>query len=652
MNFCKFLMLGLIVALLASCSTVSERSTKKVSSVDKSQSIETTFSSDYYLDKAAKSYTKTGDISLRNQWLLKAAETFQLEDSCPKSIKLLRVIEPELQDNLQQTQSKLIRAECYLRLPTPAVEQAQSLILKMAQQIGFDKRIHRLKVQLYSQQKQWLKASNGVLLTSADIDEQSNEIWALLQNLSLPQLEEARLREDQLQAWLQLSIIVRRYALIPEDLRYAVVEWQSRFFNHPLSQTLPAEISQALNLQPLSVGKIAVLLPLSGRLASRGQAIKEGILAAYLNNLDRVKLPVSTVVQDPNSVPEATDQTLTATGAAWPTEYALQQIRFFDSALKTPEEMNALVGNSDFVIGPLLKEKVSGLLELLPANKPILALNRVEQDLHPPALLEQEQREVYYFALAPEDEALHLARHIRDKGFKRPIIFTANGSTTQRMADAFVKEWQASDDSPLYISPDLATFTSNKDMRRQVSALLDVSQSKARIKQLENLATQQVYGVERNRRDIDAIVLFANPAQTELLNPIIESSLSPFARRTLSVFASSRSYSRDLSKNHLRDLRNLTFSDMPWMLPGHPWLDLATQTANLWPQRQDRLLRLFALGYDAYQVLPKLRHLSLLPQSSMQGLTGELSMDNDGQLHRRLSWAKVIQDRVSLLAMD
>ena len=656
MNFCKLFMFALIVILLASCSSVSQRSTEKAASTDRFTPTEVLFSSDYYLDKAAQAYTKTGDISLRNQWLLKAAESFQLEDDCLKSIKLLRVIESELQGNLQQTQNKLIRAECYLRLPTPAVQQAQRLIPQITRDLGFDKRIHRLQVQLFRHQLQWLKAANAVLLTASEPDEQSNEIWGLLQSLSLAQLEEARLREGQLQAWLQLSIIVRRFGLLPEELSYAVLEWQSRFLNHPLSQTLPPEISQALSLQPLSAARIAVLLPLSGRLASQGLAIKEGILAAYLNNLDKVRLPVSVIVPQPNSALLRTplNEALPATNTTLATEYVLQQIRFFDSNLKTPEEMNALVGDSDFVIGPLLKEKVSGLLKLLPTEKPILALNRVEQGPKIAELLQQKtvQREAYYFALDPEDEAQHLARHIRDNGFKRPIIFTANGSTTQRMANAFVKEWQAIDDSSLYIAPDLATFTSSKDMREQVSELLDVTQSKKRIKQLENLTTQEVFGVERNRRDIDAIVLFANPEQTELLNPIIESSLSPFTRQTLAVFASSRSYSMNLSKNNLRDLRNLTFSDMPWMLPDHPWSELATQARNLWPQRQDTLMRLFAMGYDAYQLLPKLRHMHLLPQNSMQGLTGELSMDSEAQLHRRLPWAQINQDRVSLLAMD
>ena len=189
-------------------------------------------------------------------------------------------------------------------------------------------------------------------------------------------------------------------------------------------------------------------------------------------------------------------------------------------------------------------------------------------------------------------------------------------------------------------------------MRMRVSQMLDVVQSKQRIKQIEALSDVEVFGVERNRRDIDAIVLFANPEQAKLLNPIIEASLSPFARRSLSVFASSRSYSLDLNSNSLRDLRNLTFTDMPWMLPGHRWQNLANQTMQLWPEKQDTLLRLFAMGFDAYKLLPNLRRLKTLPQVVSYGLTGEINVDDKGILHRRLLWAQVTQDRVKLLALD
>jgi hypothetical protein len=91
---------------------------------------------------------------------------------------------------------------------------------------------------------------------------------------------------------------------------------------------------------------------------------------------------------------------------------------------------------------------------------------------------------------------------------------------------------------------------------------------------------------------------------------------------------------------------------MPWMLPNNDWQSLATQTAQLWPQKQDTLMRLFAMGFDAYSLLPDLRLLKILPQLTSHGLTGSINIDKHGILHRRLPLAKIAQDKVELLAMD
>ncbi len=58
------------------------------------------------------------------------------------------------------------------------------------------------------------------------------------------------------------------------------------------------------------------------------------------------------------------------------------------------------------------------------------------------------------------------------------------------------------------------------------------------------------------------------------------------------------------------------------------------------------------MGFDAYNLLPNLRRLKTLPQLTSSGLTGSLNVDEHGVLHRRLPWAKIVQDRVKLLAMD
>ncbi|MDP5041036.1 MAG: penicillin-binding protein activator, partial [Paraglaciecola sp.] len=76
------------------------------------------------------------------------------------------------------------------------------------------------------------------------------------------------------------------------------------------------------------------------------------------------------------------------------------------------------------------------------------------------------------------------------------------------------------------------------------------------------------------------------------------------------------------------------------------------QTNALWPQRLDSLLRLFAMGFDSYELIDNLRQLKTLPQLSKKGLTGELSVTDNGVLHRHLPLAQITQDRVSVLAMD
>jgi outer membrane PBP1 activator LpoA protein len=656
MGLFRFLLTSLVVFLLASCSTspkpdgtpsVSQPSNSSPTVIDHKQD---------YIKKAEQVFAQTGSPTQRNEWLLKEVESLQQQGQCVKSVQLLQILLPELTEPRQLSIGQLIYNECLVTIGTPeANEQAQFAMSELKLFSGYEPRVYTLQATLFSQQLSWLKASQALLRSAMEEPAKSQQIWQWLQHLNAAELRKAQKTHPQLQAWLELSSIVRTFGLQPQQLIEQVANWQSRYSQHALANTLPQEISLALAQHPIQATNIAVLLPLTGRLASQGLALKEGILAAYLANLATAEL---TEQADASSVMPSSNNTFQ------PHQEGLKvntrtdrKLHFFDSDLKTPEQLNALVADYDFVLGPLLKESITGLTAILPKDKVMLALNRTDSDtLIPTAqplnnqVVDGTPKEHYFFALAPEDEAEQLASYIKHKGYQRPIIFTADNSVTSRMTDAFIARWTAG--SAPVRRPDVAVFSDSKNMREQAESLLDVAQSKARIKQMENVADVELFSVERNRQDVDVIVLFANPEQTELLNPIIEASLSPFAAQTLAVFASSRSYSLELSKNSLRDLRNLTFSDMPWMLPGHPWADLANQTNALWPQRLDSLLRLFAMGYDAYELIANLRSLTLLPQVSKQGLTGELNVAENGVLHRHLPLAKIIQDRVTVLAVD
>ena len=147
----------------------------------------------------------------------------------------------------------------------------------------------------------------------------------------------------------------------------------------------------------------------------------------------------------------------------------------------------------------------------------------------------------------------------------------------------------------------------------------------------------------------DAIIAFASPQDTELLNPIIEASLNPYDGKQVPVYATSRSMDYDSGKNQWRDLQNVRFIDMPWMMPTHQWQALAATTDTVWPNRTTMQNRLFAFGFDAYNLLPQLGMLTVLPYLKYEGLTGELQLTDSGEVKRQLPQAVINNERVQML---
>lgn len=611
-----------VTLLIVGCSTVQKTAKTTVKTNESVKAVTSTNESpDYLLDQAQKIYMQTGDITLRNGMLLKAAEAYQAQQECHQTQKIIGLLQPEINSPKLRTHANVLLAECHLTTQDIDTTKLQIWLDSSGLGLGFDNRIHKLNGKLQESNSNWVAAAKSVLLSGYEDELSSNIVWRLIQHLNRKELEQAALREPALQEWAQLSLIVIEFGLQPNELQLAVQEWQSRNENHPLSVSLPNEITEAINSQQLSTSKIAVLLPLTGRLSAQGSAIKQGILSAYYTSAknDQGTEPVSPIIQ------------------------------FFDSNTNEFAD-EGVFEEFDVIIGPLLKNKITALMEIIPQEKTVLALNRIENQ-NETEMNQTPSKNRFFFALAPEDEAQQLAQTVLDKGAKNPVIIADNSAATKRMADAFLSRW--AEISPTSTKqPKMTLFTDNLTLRASMTEALDVQQSKARIKIIEDIVPSEVHAVPRNRRDVDAIVVFANAEQTELLNPIIESSLSPFNDKKVPVYATHRSYSLNLSNNSLRDLRNLTFSDMPWMLPQHKWQELANETSSLWPQQSDTLRRLFALGFDSYNLLPSLHAMRALPKISVNGLTGQLNIKNDGSIRRSLPYGFIDNDRVRLIAMD
>lgn len=669
MSGLKLLGVCVVATFIAACGSAPK--TAMPGKVDNQQPVEQDIpvlaeDPPYYLAQARNAALQQ-DRQSRDQWILRAAEAYKQQDNCKQSRKIIHLAQPQLSEPRLITQADIILAECILADQPVDFAALTEQLANIKSSNEYERRIGRLKIALLVEQKRWLDAAKSVLMTQKFDQQSALDVWYLLQNLNEKELELARLREPSLQAWIQLSVITQRFGLDQMQLQEAIAEWQQRFADHPLSSQLPQELVLAMQQPAVVMDKVAVLLPLSGRLSQQGIAIKEGVLAAYFDYLK-----------------SATTQ---------------PHLQFIDTATHSVTQLVEMTSDNDLVIGPLLKETLTDYLALAPEKLNVIGLNQVDfapssaldaiddaevtesfqstdtddnsgdnqannviaaqvnsQAIDSPTDVTPTQPEVVpgervYFALSPEDEAVQLAQIVHRRGAEYPVVISHQNGATRRMADTFMQTWQQLEGINAR-APGVATFSDNESMRTSLTSLLDVAQSKSRINQIEYLSSEQIQSIPRNRRDVDSIVLFATPEQTELLNPIIESSLSPFNDKIVPVYASSRSYSLNLSNNSLRDLRNMTFTDMPWMLPEHPWQQLDQQVTRIWPDRDDTLRRLFALGYDAFSLAPVITNLKALPQVSIKGMTGRLSIDATGTVHRALPMGQIAENRVILVAMD
>lgn len=571
------------------------------------------------------------DALQRNNFLLQAVQLLLEENRIAAAQQILLQLQQDEVDERLQIRLNVLSALAWANAADADTEALLRLLEKPVDDDGLRYKQLDLQAELYLRKGDLLAAANSYEQAMPPSQESVRQVWEWVNEARYQLPDNAQSRYPALRPYLALLSLVQNNGLSPQALATATQQFKQVYRGHRLVVHWPEELTLASELRPANITQILVMLPLSGRLENTGMAIKEGILSAYYQALQQAS--------GSNDVPE---------------------LEFVDTVGKSPQELVDAIGQHRWVIGPLLKETIEEVVPLIPHNVNVLALNRAdltrpqlsENSLEPldsPVAEARIPQEPGFFSLAPEDEAYQLADHIFNSGYRAPIVVAAQSSIYQRMNDAFAERWRTLNSR--HASKDMVNLTSidfsdSTTLREGITQALDVAQSKDRINQIRYMVNEELYNVPRSRGDIDAIVVFASPEQTELLNPMVEASLSPFDGKVVPVYATSRSMEYDSSKNQWRDLQNVRFLDMPWMMPDNQWQSLQTQTENLWPHRSTQLDRLFAFGIDAYNLLPSLHTMGLLPQVEVPGLTGALSMNRDHQIERRLPQAKIDNESV------
>ena len=442
------------------------------------------------------------------------------------------------------------------------------------------------------------------LSTSTEVTENQRSIWGGLQTsgAALP-LAPGVFPDDPLVAgWLELGYLAYSGRSEPAQLRQNLEQWRLQNPGHPASGVLLQEVLDNLDALMNYPRHTALLLPLTGRQQFQAEAIRDGFLAAHFS------------LQGLPTRPE---------------------ISIYDTGRLTPAEAyrRAIVDGVDFIVGPLLKESVVEVAREA-GQTTTLALNFLPDYRRTPGRF-------YQFALSPEDEARQTAERAVAEGHRNALALAPDSDWGQRMLTSFAAELESRDgqllDSVLYEA-------NSQDFSSAIRGLLLLDQSSARQQRLRENLGQELEFEPRRREDVDLIFVAANAGTAKQIRPQLRFHYAG----NIPTYATSAIFQLGSSNNS--DLNGIMFPDIPWLIDPDPVARELLQTLGRhWAGQADRRSRLYAMGYDTYRLMPLLNgevHRLVAP---MAGMTGQLYMDDNGRLHRKLSWARIERGRPRLL---
>ncbi len=473
---------------------------------------------------------------------------------------------------------------------------------------------HRTRAEAYdavgnhlesARERVWL---DGLLDKTAQA-ENHQAIWN-----SLSQSPDAILRNlrsapppDVLSGWMELVETTRAQRDNPQQLDIALSIWQERYPNHPALPDFVARLRHRISTTgPASqADHIGVLLPLTGTLAEAGMALRDGILASYYQS---------------------------------PAE-ATTQLRFYDTGGRADQiaslYQRAVAEGAQQIIGPLTKESVAALAAIGSLEIPVLALNTLENDTGTPA-------QFYQYSLSPEDEASQAAERAWLDGHRRALALVPEGVWGERLLLAFTTQWQTLGGTLLEVQK---YGTDQRTYSNDVRNLLNIDASEQRHQAISRLIGQQPEFETRRRQDADLVFLVASASQARLLRPLLR-----FHRASsVPVYTTSQVHEGAGNTTLDHDLDGLRFCDMPWVLPSAQPDTRRADISRLWPEREQRYPRLYAMGIDAFQLTPYLRESQTGMLGRYAGVTGTLYLDNARRVHRSLEWLEFKNGAVVVL---
>ena len=403
--------------------------------------------------------------------------------------------------------------------------------------------------------------------------------------------------------WLELGRAALTAARNPFTANDDLADWRGRYPSHPANALLNEDVLPELGVGLAYPPQIGLILPLSGRQQAAGIAVRDGFLAALLQQ-EQSQRPV---------------------------------VNVYDSAEMgaTTAYRRAIADGAQFVVGPLTKDDVTAIATSGETSVLTLALNQTAEETVVPSMM-------FQFALDPEEEARQVAQRVTADGRMRGLLLLPNNEWGQRLFKAFDTELKT-------LGGTIAAMRfydpTERDYSQPITNLLLIDESRARAKALGTAIGTHLEFEPRRRADAQFVFVGAQPVQGRSLRPALRFHLT----EDLPVYATSDIFEPDDAAN--TDLEGVIFPDMPWVIsPDAVSTQLRTALSKHWPVRARGRGRLYAFGFDAYRLVPLLKAGKFGNANTVPGMTGLLSVDSKGRVHRELDWAQVAGGKPSPLS--
>ncbi len=380
--------------------------------------------------------------------------------------------------------------------------------------------------------------------------------------------------------WIALGQIARRFWSDESGLQAAINQWIAQFPGHPASSDYLPQARQIAEATLRSAARhIALLLPLSDRLAGAASAVRDGFLAAHFAN--------------------------SAPGL---------EIRIYDTstdAIASYEQ--ALADGADLIVGPLDKQAVEAVVSRNADQLPILALNYRDAPGAGSTVLE--------YGLAPEDDARSVALRALADGHTHAIALVSDDDWGLRSLRAFADAFSEGGG----VIVDQRQFHGGpRDYPAVITDLLRLDESQSRAQAMQRLLGEEIDSMPVRRQDAEMLYLAASPSQGRQLRP----QFRFYHASDLPIYASGRIYEGQANAELDKDLNGIRFCSLPWLLnTSETWISRRQAIEQAWPNRVRRLERLYAMGNDAYLLASALRNANWSQLATIAGATGSLSLD-------------------------